>query len=85
MDVADTRQESLAAILRVYRTTSVAEALGISRNTVHLWATDQAGPNPEMIVKLADFLKMDVGAITRIVANDSERRRSRVISAPGAA
>ena len=71
---------TLTAILRPYNQTRIAEHLGVTRSTVHSWVHGMTGPSSDKLPKLAAFLRMDLGVLAEVVADDAQRRSDSVTS-----
>lgn len=64
---------TLQGLLKPFRPVAIAEAVGCSRNAVGAWRLGNAVPDVARLPKLADFLRMDLGELTAVVAADAER------------
>jgi transcriptional regulator with XRE-family HTH domain len=68
------KARTLPALLAPYNQTRIAEHVGVTRAAVNDWAHNRTSPGTENLPKLAEILRVDLGDLTRIVAEDSRRR-----------
>lgn len=72
-------QRTLSGLLQPFRVSAVAEAVGVSRAAVNAWRAGTAVPDVLRLPKLAELLRIDLGELAQIVADDAarlERERS---------
>lgn len=68
------RRKSLPEVLRPYKGVRIAEAVGCTPASVSKW-TKGSRPEPRYWPKLADFLRLDLAELSRIIAADDAAAR----------
>ncbi|TAM88872.1 hypothetical protein EPN42_08525 [bacterium] len=74
---------TLAEMLRPYRTKAIQEATGAARQTAFAWRQGTVIPGPDWLPALAELLRMDLGELALIVAQDSTAKREARVSRQG--
>jgi transcriptional regulator with XRE-family HTH domain len=59
---------TLADLLAPYRANAVAEAVGVTADTVRLWQSQKTRPSADKISALAAFLRVDAQVIVDAIA-----------------
>lgn len=70
---------ALAELLRPYNRSELARQLGTGRARVAKWARGTGKPEASELPRLAALLRMDLGELTTIVADDSRSAPAGVI------
>ena len=78
-------EATLPQLLAPYNQTRIAEHVAVTRSTVHSWFHDETSPSADKLPALAEILRIDLGTLTNIVAQDSKRRNESRASIAGAA
>lgn len=68
MNVQAMPEPTFPELLRPYRSAAIAEAVGVTGDTVRLWRAGQTSPATDKIPSLAEFLRLDVAAVVRAIA-----------------
>jgi len=74
---------TLSEVLKPYNRARIAEHVGVNRSTVRAWAHGETSPGSDKLPLLADILRIDLGTLATIVAQDSKRRESAQIARVG--
>ena len=69
-----TARGKLAETLEPYRSQAIADGVGCSRQQAHSWRTGASLPDVRYLPGLARFLKMDLAALTEMVADETTQR-----------
>jgi transcriptional regulator with XRE-family HTH domain len=64
----------LPELLRPYKTAAIVEEIGVARQAVSQWRSGRTVPDVRYLPALAQFLKIDLGELTEIVATELRRR-----------
>lgn len=70
----------LPDLLAPYNYSRVAEHVEVSKETVSNWANGKTSPSSERLPALAEILRIDLGDLARIVAEDSKKRTAASVS-----
>jgi transcriptional regulator with XRE-family HTH domain len=65
----ETTPASLPDALARYKTSAIAETLGVSAQAVSAWKTDKGFPSADRFERLAEFLGVSVAQIVRWATN----------------
>lgn len=66
---------TLPELLSPYKPSAIAEAVGASRQAVHMWRCGASIPDVSVIPALARVLRIDLAELTEIIAADAKRLR----------
>lgn len=62
----------IAELIAPYRPNAVAEAVGVTPDTVRLWRSRKSKPSADKIPALAAFLRMDVQTVVIAIATQGQ-------------
>jgi transcriptional regulator with XRE-family HTH domain len=74
----DSTPSTLAELLRPYNQTRIAEHLGVTRGAVSAWSTGETVPASDKIAALAEFLRIDIGKLSTLIAEAASKRRAEI-------
>jgi hypothetical protein len=68
VSVPNEAKPTIADLIAPYRPNAVAEAIGVTADTVRLWGSRKTAPAADKIAPLAAFLRVDVAVVLEAVA-----------------